>query len=222
MKKILTTLLLTILVSLSTIFCISATEEAPIIAIEQYNLSFNDTIYTKYAVKTNLPNTKLLVWTSVPNSFDLSGNPTVLEPTGTQLIEGKEYTIFTFKDLAAKNMIDDVYARAYAKSDGTPVYSGVKKYSILRYAYNKLGKTGTATTNEKLKTALTKMPEYGSAMQNYLNYRIDRLADAEYFQIKVNGGTIALDGAKHGLYLEGENVDITAPATNANGMLFSH
>ena len=41
-------------------------------------------------------------------------------------------------------MADEVFARVYVTVDGKNYYSQVEKYSILEYAYTKLGKIGSA------------------------------------------------------------------------------
>lgn len=186
------------------------------------NLSFSDSVYIKYAVDrqniTDDNDVKLLVWLSVPSSFTYGTEAVVLDSSGYQTIGGVDYIIFDYKDLAARQMTDDVYARAYANVDGKDCYSEVSKYSILKYAYNKLGKTGTATTNEKLVDLLENMLNYGALAQEYTGYKTDRLATASFSQIKVEGGTLA-DTFDSGLYLEGDKVTITASEKN-NGFSF--
>ncbi len=189
------------------------------LTINHFNLSFRDNVCIKYAVETDLEDTKVLVWTEVSDSYEKGTENDVLETVGIQVIDGKEHQIFDYTKLYAKNMTDDVYARAYAIVDGAEYYSPVAKYSILQYAYNKLGKTDTASENEKLKVALTKMLEYGAAMQEYTGYNLDRLATDNFVQVKLSNGVLS-DGFTDGLYKEGSTVTLIAPETNNEGDVF--
>ena len=67
---------------------------------------------------------------------------------------------------------------------------------------------------------LEAMLEYGANAQVYFsNYRIDRLANADYYQVKLSNGKLD-DGFAEGLYLEGDLVNITADAP-ADGYYFA-
>ncbi len=195
----------------------------PVLSIDYSNLSFRDAVYLKYAVKAenaDASTVKLKVWSEEDY---LAGNePTaVLSSVATEQIDGQEYLIFDYKDLAAKQMTDNVYAQACVEIDGTIYSSEVNKNSILQYAYDKLGKTGVASTNENFKTFLTDMLQYGASAQKYFDYKADRPANADFYQVKPVGGTLP-DGFTNGLYLAGDSVTVTAPETNEEGFPFSH
>ena len=129
--------------------------------------------------------------------------------------------IFDYTELAAKQMTDVVYARAYTQVDGVDYYSDVNKYSILQYAYSKLGKTGTASTNAELKDMLSSMLTYGASAQKYFDHKENRLATADWYQVKVTAGALG-DGCVQGLYLAGDKVTLTAPEENAEGLEFAY
>ncbi len=209
--------------ALTCLFSASVTAAAesvePTLSVNHFNLSFRDNVCVKYAVETNVEDVKLLVWREVSDDYTKGTEEKVLETVGVQVIEEKEHQIFDYTDLYAKNMTEDVYARAYAVVDGVEYYSPVKKYSILQYAYNKLGKTDVATTDEELKATLTQMLEYGAAVQNYLDYNLDRLPTDNFVQVKLSEGTLP-DGFSEGLYKVGDTVVITAPETNNEGYVF--
>ncbi len=184
------------------------------------NLSFENEVHILYAIKSDNKNVRLLVWSTPQNSYTLGTEESVVEPLNQKReIDGYICTVFKYKELVAKQMTDDVYVRAYDSDSGE--YGQVHKYSILQYAYNKLGKTGTATTDEKLKIALQRMLEYGAAMQEYFDYNTDRLATDEYYQIEINGGALE-DGFSKGLYKKGSEIAISAPSSNQYGWRFSH
>ena len=181
--------------------------------IHYANLKFEDNVYILYAAGSeNIEDTssiKLLVWDSVPAEFSLAGNPDhTLSVYNEQEIEGVTYPVFCFTELAAKQMTDNVYVCAYYDDNGTPVYSAPFKYSILQYAYNM---RNGGTEDYRLQDLLNSMLNYGSAAQRYYNYNIERPADGEYFNVKVNGGTLS-DGFTYGLYNANEAITVTAPA----------
>ena len=193
----------------------------PTISIASCNLSFRDSIAIKYAVKSNRADVKLLIWTAPMADYTLGTESKVIEKAYIEKINGTEYYVFDYTDLAAKQMTDVVYARACVEDENGVYYSNVAKYSILQYAYNKLGKTGTATSNDDLKAMLGAMLEYGAAAQKYFGYNLDRLATMDFYQVKLSGGLLD-DGCKSGLYLPGDQVTLTAPATQADGKIFWH
>ena len=198
----------------------SATVE-PELSIPYCNLSFRDSVCIKYAVKSNVSDVKLLLWTSAEEEYTVGTHDDEITAYVTESIGGVEHYVFDYTALSAKQMTDVVYARAYAQIDGTDYYSEVNKYSILQYAYNKLGKTGTASTDEDFKEMLTYMLSYGAAAQKYFDYKADRLATANWVQVKVTDGTLD-DGNTQGLYLSGDTVTLTAPETDAEGNVFSY
>ncbi len=215
------TLVVAILLTGMAVF-VSATGEAPELSIDYCNLSFRDSVCIKYAVaSTSSEETTLLLWDEPSDEYLYGTHIAELETVGNQTISDETYKVFDYTDLAAKQMTDVVYARAYTVVDGKAYYSDVAKYSILQYAYSKLGKTGTASDDENLKAMLSSMLEYGANAQTYFEYSTDRLATYDFYQVKVEGGLID-DQCDHGLYLEGEEVNIFAPATNDEGVAFSH
>ena len=225
MKKriiILAASIVTLLGVIGLAFFVNATEPDPELSIVGCNLSFQDNIYIKYALDGNdLSDVKMLIWTSPQTSYEYGTQNAVLDPTGTETVSGRSCKIYSYKSLTARMMTDNVYARAYVVKSGTAYYSQVKKYSILQYVYNKTGKTGTASSNQKLIDLLNAMIEYGSAAQIYAGYKADRLANADWYQVKVVGGTLD-DLSTEGLYLPGDSVTMTAPATDDQGQAFSY
>lgn len=199
----------------------SAETPTPVLKISYCNLSFRDSVCIKYAVSSNVTEMSLLIWSEPQESYTVGTQDATLTEYTTESINGESYKVFDYTALAAKQMTDVVYARAYAVANGENHYSEVRKYSILQYAYNKLGKTATASSDEELKEMLTVMLSYGAAAQKYLNdYKIDRLATADWYQVKLTAGTLE-DGCNHGLYLPGDKVILTAPATDAEGKCFA-
>lgn len=236
LKRILIILSVLLLVGATAVGVMFATEsslegkEDVSLKIAATNLSFSDSIYIKYAVDrggVKDEDVTLLIWTEAnkDGKYVKGTETSVLSYVAVDEIKDSsgnvigEYLIFNYSDLAAKQMTDVVYARAYAKVDGKEYYSEPKKYSILQYAYNKLGKTGEGTNDEELVTLLEKMLNYGALAQTYKNYKTDTLATDNFSQVKIVGG-VHTDGFTHGLYKVGTTVTISAPETD-DGFVFA-
>ena len=196
------------------------------ITIEAVNLSFEDSVYVLYAVShedIDVSNIQMLFWTEPQENcedYKIGTQSYVGKYLDDGVsVNGKSCAVFKNDNLRAKNMSDYVYARAYAVVGGVEYYSEVSKYSILQYAYNKLGKTGTPSDNAALKNMLESMLEYGGDAQIYANYNTERLANDEYYQISVSGGVLE-DGFAKGLYNSGEIATLTAPAMSGD-LIFS-
>ena len=193
----------------------------PNLRVAACNLSFADSIYIKYAISADdLAGIQLLIWTEPQSEYVYGTQDALLTTIGTETINGTQCAIFQYSKLAAKQMVDNIYARAFVEVNGTRFYSEVKKYSVLQYAYNKTGRTGTASSNPKLITLLNDMLQYGASAQQYLNYKTGRLATMDYYQVKVVGGVLS-DMCDSGLYLAGESVVLTAFDTNSEGLPFA-
>ena len=193
----------------------------PNLSIKACNLSFEDSIYIKYAVSGNElgDNVKLLVWTEPEEQYLYGSQKYILTSIETASVNGTACQIYQFTKLAAKQMTDIIYARAYVEINGVEYYSPVKKYSILQYAYNKLGKTGTATENVKLIDLLNNMLEYGASAQLYFGYKTNLLATDEFYKVTTINGLLP-DGTDNGLYKAGTELTLNAPEGNADGFGF--
>ena len=157
-------------------------EEEPTVSIEYFALSFDNEVHIEYAVECqgftpNKSNTGMLFWTAEPGTPEMNTEKSRAATSGTTVIDGKEHIVFRYTDLAAKQMCDEIWARAYAVVDGKVYYSNVEKYSIVTYAAHKLGLTDgvEGTKNETLKTMLREMLEYGEAAQKHFGYNLEHL-----------------------------------------------
>ncbi|MBQ7625157.1 MAG: hypothetical protein IJS65_07775, partial [Clostridia bacterium] len=217
MKKTLSLLLsLLILFSVFPHITLSATEPAlPSAEIKAYNLIVEDNVYISYAVLFENAaecETGLLIWTAPPSSYVYGSADYTLSPAGT----AGDYTVFEFRGITVKQMTDDFYAAAYVLKGGSYYYSAPKKYSILQYAYNKLGYTGTRTNNENLADYLESMLKYGGRTQTYENYHTERLASDKFYRVKAENAVLP-DGFSSGLYKEGDVVPLTYTGEQTSG-----
>lgn len=189
----------------------------PKTTIEAYNLTFKDTVYISYAVNfENAPANSekgILVWETPQSSYTIetADCTKVTKVFTTETIDGKKCNVYNYSGIAAKELARDVYTVSFIKApDGTYTYSEPHKYSVLQYAYNKLGYTGTATDDTGLVNLLNAMLDYGAEAQKYFNYDVENLANAKYYQILLSDGALA-DQSKRGLYREGIDITVTAP-----------
>ena len=223
-KKILYTLIIiAFVIAVFSSFVIIANAETitPQMNISYCNISFRDNVCIKYAVNSTVSEVRILIWTSPKAEYTFGTHDSEIAKYYTEDIDGVSCMIFDYTDLSAKQMTDVVYARAYANVDGVDYYSSINKYSILQYAYNKLGKTATASTDAELKDMLSNMLLYGASAQKYFDYKENRLATSEWYQVKLTEGFLD-DGCTHGMYCIGDVVTLTAPETDPIGHVFSH
>lgn len=221
MKKVIALLLVLCMVTGMLSMTVVA-ESEPVLNVKGYNITLKDSVYLKYAVQAiNANDVKMLLWNGSQNSYELGTQDKILESTGSETVSGVECLIFVDNDLAMKQMTDVIYARPMATVNGNTYYGEIVKYSVLQYAYNMLGKTGTASNNAAFRSLLESMLVFGANAQRYLDYHTERLADSAFFKVSVVGGVLP-DGFTGGLYQTGNSVQITAPAINAESIAFNH
>ena len=197
---------------------VNAEDATPTLKFKGANVVFDDGVHLMYAVDEEnvaAEDVQILVWDELPTDAEyVYGTQKAVLDLGRISTEedvglGAGYAVYYYEELAAKQMTDVIYARAYANVGGVEYYSEPLKYSVLTYAYNKLGKTtATPTTDEKLQELLPAMLEYGALTQKYLNYKEDRLANADYTYVELSHAKLE-DGFNKGLYLPEEELTIT-------------
>ena len=225
MKKRIVSLMLALVLVVGAIGTLGITtgaeSTAPDLTIAQKNISFRDAIAIKFAVAACDYDVKLLTWTSAQTEYTVDNAEKVITNYNTVDLPG--YMVFDYTGVSAKQMTDVIYARAYAEVDGVDTYGDVINYSVLTYAYSKLGKltTGDPTENANLIALLEDVLAYGASAQTYFDYAADRLATADWNEVTVEGGKLA-DGTTGGLYFAGDTVTLIAPETNEEGFVFSH
>lgn len=159
-------------------------ESKPAPAITHYNLSFDNEVHLLYRIdfsaipgfQPDKSNCGMLFWRSEPTDpIYENAEERILPKAG--IIEGENAYIVKYTNLAAHQMCDIVWSRAYAIVDGEYRYSELVSYSIARYAETMLGYRGKAglVTDEKLRQVLLDMLQYGKSMQEYRGYNLDHL-----------------------------------------------
>ncbi len=186
------------------------------------NVSYSDSLYILYAISNEgfdrtKHEIKMLFWDKAQESYALGTEKYSVTNSGTAKVKGKSCLIFYSDGIAAKEMADDVFARACVVIEGREYYTDVMKFSVLEYvhAMKEQGNIG----NGQIKL-FTSMLNYGTAAQNSFGHNTSRPANGTYYKISVSGGKLP-DGFDNGRYLAGEKVVIT-PDEPAPGMRFSH
>ena len=181
-----------------------AEEEAPSVRIAGRTLSLKENVYITYYVDLDGAKAEdvcMLYYTSAKGDYTAENADSRSECLGFVTVEGKEYGLFRYTSLTAKQMTDVIYARAYFQKNGAEFYSNTDKYSIALYAYNKRG-----TQEEALCTA---MLAFGGEAQLRFSYRTEDLASAIHHRVDVEGGVLE-DGFSYGLYVENAMATVTA------------
>jgi len=108
-------------------------------------------------------------------------NPYVVFQFNDKEIKVSEYTvkdgkyIFTFADIAPKQINDTIYATLYAELDEQEYSSETREYSVATYCYNMLAKCVGNESYTSFCTLLVDMLNYGAAAQTYFNYNTEKL-----------------------------------------------
>ena len=217
---------------LSTVFCASALALAggalmsantlpasaaatPVMKIKGANLAIEDNVHILFALSlenVTAENVDLLVWKEVPAAYTEGTQLHTVDYGGATV---DSLPVYTYDKLALKEMTQEVYVCAHTEVSGVDYYSEPIKYSILEYAYNKLGKTeATPTTNANLIATLNEMLEFGAAMQTYKNHNVDKLATNDFTYVRLAGGAKFTDGFDYGLFEVGSTVEIVGDTTD--------
>ena len=116
--------------------------------------------------------------------------------------DGAKYYEFIYKGVMAYEMANDLYAYAEMGAEK----SETVKYSVLQYAYTKLGMAkAEKDTTEGLDTLLNAMLSYGSAAAQFNGTDVDYLNDYTY--VSIANATFD-DGFAYGLFKKGETVNV--------------
>ena len=193
---------------------------SPMIEIASKNLSYSDSLYILYAVSfdgfdESQNEVKMLFWDSLQTEYSVETAMSVKSAEYTTTVGEQTCIVFYSDGIAAKEMNDTVYCRAYAVVDGVTVYSDVEKYSVVDYVYEKKAE-GNLTANQT--AVFADMLDYGSSAQKLFGYNTDKLANATYYTVTVENGTLE-DGFAWGRYAMNETVTLTANAP-ADGYRF--
>ena len=186
--------------------------EEPQITLVGANVSLKDSVNIVYAAAVKgydytKYKTKLLVWKTPQAEYTKNNCDVVVDSSYHDTIAGYSCDMFYY-GMPAKNIVDQLYVRAYVEIDGKEYYSGTTKYSLLEYLYDQLAKSGLTEYQKRMYEAVLK---YGGRAQDLFDYLRNRRADDTFYSIHVENGTFA-DGFTRGMFLENEEVVMKANA----------
>lgn len=186
--------------------------EEPQITLVGANVSLKDSVNIVYAAAVKgydytKYKTKLLVWKTPQAEYTKKNCDVVVDSSYHDTIASYSCDMFYY-GMPAKNIVDQLYVRAYVEIDGKEYYSGTTKYSLLEYLYDQLAKSGLTEYQKRMYEAVLK---YGGRAQDLFNYLRNRRADDTFYSIHVENGTFA-DGFTRGMFLENEEVVMKANA----------
>ena len=147
----------------------------PELSLKYASLSFEEEIrYNMYFTAENLDDVEdmgLLVFETFQNDATIIHADQIISQYST---DGTTYMAQT-AGVAAKNMGDTYYFRAYARlSNGRYVYSAVEPYNAVKYAKSILAKS----QSEEMKALVVSMLNFGAEAQLYFGYKTDWLMNA--------------------------------------------
>ena len=203
--------------------------EEPQITLVGANVSLKDSVNIVYAAAVKgydytKYKTKLIVWKTPQKDYTIENALKIIEKnkdkTDKSEIEcvivdssyhatlGSYSCDMFYYGMPEKNIVDQLYVRAYVEIDGKEYYSGTTKYSLLEYLYDQLAKSGITEYQKRMYEIILK---YGGRAQDLFNYFRNRRADDTFYSIHVENGTFA-DGFTRGMFLENEEVVMKANA----------
>ena len=203
--------------------------EEPQITLVGANVSLKDSVNIVYAAAVKgydytKYKTKLLVWKTPQEDYTIENALKIIEKNKDKTDKSKIECVIVdssyhatlgsyscdmfYYGMPAKNIVDQLYVRAYVEIDGKEYYSGTTKYSLLEYLYDQLAKSGLTEYQKRMYEAVLK---YGGRAQDLFDYLRNRRADDTFYSIHVENGTFA-DGFTRGMFLEGEEVVMNANA----------
>ncbi len=199
-----------------------ASELDPKLEVVSYNLSYSDSVYILYAIANEgfdreEYEIKMLFWNEAQDDYVLGTESYSVSTSGKATVKGKDCLVFYSEGLAAKEMTDDVFCRAYVTIGNKVYYGETVKFSVLEFVHASKEK-GELTANQI--ALFDAMLDYGAAAQKNFGYKADTPANGVYHKVSVIGGTLA-DGFTVGRVLDGKNVQLIAPAKSGE-LVFSH
>lgn len=193
-----------------------ADNTAPSVEVISKTLSLDENIHIKFAVSTTntIAGDEVGVLTFAKQQTEYTINNATKKINVSEETMSKNdvtYPVYNCGEYASKQMVDVLYARSYVLRNGVYYYGEVEKYSILEYAYNKLGKTdATPTSNQNLVNLLKAMLNYGGLAQTYFNYKTDTLASDNFIFVKIDGADFG-GGFDYDLVRENKVVNVNLP-----------
>ena len=156
-------------------------ETEPEFKVSAASVTLQSNLQANYKVNKNLFETA--GYSAPYMTFTLNGKTTRVDDFDVV----DNYYVFRFADIAPDKMNDTITSVLYATKNEENVQFE-KEYSIAEYCYNQLAKE-EVQANEKLRTLLVDMLNYGAASQNYTGYNTANLVNADLDDAQKGWGT---------------------------------
>lgn len=138
-------------------------------AVKAVSLSLASNITMNYKV----PKNAVADFENIRMEFTRNGKTVTVKDYKLQ----GSYIVFAYKNIAPQNMNDTVTAVLKATHNTVEYSSEVFEYSVAKYIYAMLDKC-VGEGNEKLRTLLVDLLNYGAQAQLYQNYNVDNLVNS--------------------------------------------
>ena len=187
------------------------------------SLTLTDNIALNYKATVEVPENVVmpytvgsLFWTTKPENYTVEDEPQLkIEKDGVnsdlyRYEDNTGYHVFTYDDIAAKQMNDTIYSVVYVLIDGQYFYSAPLEYSVAKCAMAVLNSPGYSA---EFKTLAVDMLNYGAAAQSYFGYRTDNLANGSLTSAQKALGTsknVALTDGKTKYGTDSEDVKFSS------------
>lgn len=119
----------------------------------------------------------MMFWDSAPAAYTVSNSPNKTITNASEYYKAgaaADTHVFTYDDIVAKEMNDNIYSVAYVKHGNEYVYSRPLVYSVATYCRSAL----QYSNNAALHTMAVDMLNYGTAAQQYFGYRTNYPANS--------------------------------------------
>ncbi len=197
-------------------------ESSATLKVSTYTLTYEEKVQVTLAVKpTNVDRTKSPMTLLVFENADPETATFLIGSESYQVVQGdKQATVkgelcemFYLNGVAPKNLIDDVYVRAYAVVDGVEIYSEPYRINVIEYLHTLIGRNSATAKNQRLYESLL---EYATAAQLKFDYKADLVS----YTIKYNldGGT---NNAQNPAFYYTNGKDLTLNVPTKDGYYFT-
>ncbi len=184
---------------------VTQTKDVPYLKFQSASLSLTDNMTLRYKVSASLLSEG--GYTNPYVTFVMNGRTVAVSSYKTD----GDYLVFSFEDVAPHTMNDNIAATLYATLGGTVCESAPQNYSIATYCYSSLSKY-SADSFAELRTLLVDLLNYGAAVQTYVGYKTDDLANAALTETQRAWGTATdrtLVSTLNTSYVTRENTTVT-------------
>lgn len=151
-------------------------------------------------------------FTGLYTVFEMNGKRVTVSDYREVNSQGIDYYVFSFSNIAPNLMNDRIEATLYAFIDETEYSGNTIEYSVSDYCYAML----ESTEDQKMRTLIVDLLNYGAASQTYTGYNTDALVNDSLTAEQIAWGT-ATDPELES-HTDGEYITVSDPALEWTGV----